>query len=67
MEVIAKTRGYYDRKVREEGEAFSLSDSAHFSEKWMTAKEATLPITNPPPDQDSEPAKRRGRPPKQEA
>lgn len=67
MEVIAKTRGYYDRKVREEGEAFRLSDPSHYSSIWMATKGGKPPLSIPPDDQDSEPMKRRGRPPKQEA
>lgn len=35
MKVLALARGYYDRRVREAGEAFSLSDPAHFSSAWM--------------------------------
>lgn len=35
MKVKATKTGYYDYRVREEGDVFDISDDTAFSSKWM--------------------------------
>lgn len=68
MKVLATARGYYDRRIREAGEAFSLSDPAHFSRNWMKSVEPETPAPLPAaaPAHIDQPAKRPpGRPRKE--
>lgn len=68
MKVIATQRGFYDRKVREIGEAFSLSDSSHFSRVWMESPKAPEALDDGTADaqQPGNPVRKVGRPRKEQ-
>jgi hypothetical protein len=67
MNVIATQRGFYGGRVREDGEAFSLSDPDHFSERWMKKGEAKAESATIETELHDEPTKRGPGRPRKEA